>query len=84
MTTIEVLLLCGFNLLSLIIGVIIGQKSTKGREITLNPVKAIKTEIKSNRETKEQELKKKKIDTMLKNIDNYDGSGLGQNEIPRD
>ena len=84
MNTIEVLGICAFNLISLIVGVKIGQLASRGRDITLNPVKAIKNEIRDNKETKEEILRKKKINTMLSNIDKFNGSGLGQEPIPKD
>ena len=84
MNTMEVLCLLAFNLFSILVGVIIGQKLSKGREIKLNPVKAIKEEIKDSKVSREENLRKRKIDTMLQNIDSYDGTGLGQKQIPRD
>lgn len=84
MNTIEILGLCAFNLISLIVGVKIGYQAARGRDINLNPVKAIKNEIRENKETKAEMLKKKKINTMLSNIDKFNGSGLGQEKIPKD
>ena len=80
----ETIILTILNLISLLVGVKIGQKTTSGKEITLNPVKAIKRGISEDRANKEQELKKKQFATSLANIDKYDGSGFGQEEIPRD
>lgn len=84
MGTLEVMLLMAFNMFSILIGIVLGQKLSKGREIKLNPVKAIKEEIKENKVAKEENLRKRKIDTMLQNIDSYDGTGLGQKQIPKD
>ncbi len=80
----EVIILCAFNLISFIVGAKIGQSSSKGRNIVLNPVKAIKEDIEESKHEKKESLKRKKIDTMLQNIDNYTGSGLGQKEIPKE
>ena len=84
METLEILLFMAFNLLSVVIGIVLGQKLSKGREIKLNPVKAIKEEIKESKVSREENLKKRRIDTMLQNIDSYDGTGLGQKQIPKD
>ena len=84
MTIYEVLALELFNLLCLIIGVSIGQKTAKNKEIKLNPVSAIKKDIEEKKEEKKQELKQRQIDTMLYNIDNYNGDGLGQRDIPKE
>lgn len=80
----EVIILCAFNLISFIVGAKIGQSSSKGKNIVLNPVKAIKEDIEESKHEKKESLKRKKIDTMLQNIDNYTGSGLGQKEIPKE
>lgn len=74
---------CGMCILSFVIGAIIGQRAQKGKDITLNPVKVIKENKTESKVKKEEDLKRRQIDTMLKNIDNYDGSGMGQTEIPR-
>ncbi len=68
------------NIVSLIIGVKVGQKTSKGEEIKLpdiNPVKVI-SDIK---ESKEYEAERQRYETMLENIDNYDGTDLGQKDL---
>lgn len=79
----EVIILCAFNLISFIVGAKIGQSSAKGKDIKINPVKAIKDDIKETKVAKADSLKRKQIDTMLQNIDKYDGTGIGQTEIPK-
>ena len=71
-----------FLMLSFIIGARVGQKIVKGEEVKIslpNPVKKI-NDIK---EKKEIEKELDKLDIITENIDNYDGTGLGQKEIPR-
>lgn len=66
------------NVLCLLIGVKIGQKTTKGEEITIPTPTKIITEIKENRERKmEEELNAK----ILENIDNYNGTSAGQKDL---
>lgn len=58
-----------------------GYKLSKKEEITipdLNPVNVINKQIEIHEQKKEQEV----IDIMMSNIDNYDGTGLGQVDIP--
>lgn len=74
---------CGLCIISFVIGAIVGQSSKKDRNITLNPIKAIKENIQESKEKKEETLRVKKMNTILTNIDNYDGTGSGQSEIPR-
>lgn len=83
--TLELILFCSiFGLIiiaSYTLGLRNGQKLAKRQEITVpnvNPVKVIK-EIK---ETKENEKERMAYDIMMSNIDNYDGSSLGQIDIP--
>lgn len=77
----ELIVLSISNILCFFIGAKIGQKVVKNEKIelpTINPVKIAK-EHKESKETakiKETEL------AILKNIDNYDGTGLGQEDIP--
>lgn len=72
-----------FILLSFVIGVRIGQKVNNDEPIRLNPIRAIdeyKEEKEVKRQIKETETK---LNVMLDNIDTYDGTGLGQKDIPR-
>ena len=80
---IETIILCGFNLLSFVIGAKIGLSIANKKEITLNPAKAIKDHIEEKKEKRETDLKERQYNTMLKNIDNYDGTAFGQEDIPR-
>lgn len=81
----EVILFCSifglFILASYTLGLRNGQKLSKREEITIpdiNPVNAINKHIESREQKKEQEI----LDITMSNIDNYDGTGLGQQEIP--
>ena len=74
----EALLETIINIMCLLIGVRIGQKTSKGEEITIPTPNKIITEIKENRERKmEEELNAK----MLENINNYNGTALGQKDL---
>ena len=68
------------NIACFVIGAKVGQKVIKGESIetpSVNPMKAYK----EHRQQKEAEEEKNKIDTILRNIDNYDGTGYGQEEV---
>lgn len=80
----EVMLLAVFvslsNLICLIVGVKVGQKAYRGEEVSMklpNPVEKVQSFKVSQEKKKEQEA----VETMLHNIDVYDGTGLGQREI---
>jgi hypothetical protein len=82
METIALLFLFGiFIILAYTLGLKNGQKLKNNEEIKIpeiNPVKIVRNEI----ETFEQKKKQDAYDTMMANIDNYDGTGLGQKDIP--
>lgn len=82
METIALLFLFGvFIILAYTLGLKNGQKLNNNEEIKIpeiNPVKIVRNEI----ETFEQKKKQDAYDTMMANIDNYDGTGLGQKDIP--
>lgn len=68
------------NILCFLIGAKVGQKVVKGEEVeipTLNPMEIYWTQ----QERKEAERVKDKMDTILRNIDNYDGTPNGQEEV---
>lgn len=84
METIALLFLFGiFIILAYTLGLENGQRLKNNEVIKMpevNPVKIIRNEI----ETFEQKKKQDAYDTMMANIDNYDGTGLGQKDIPKD
>lgn len=81
----EVLLLtimCASNILCFMIGARVGQKAVKGEEIklpTVNPMEAVK----EHRAKKAQEAEQERVETILRNIESYDGTAYGQKEVPR-
>lgn len=79
---IETIIIVVINLITLLIGVKIGMSVANKKEITLNPIKAIQEHKEERIEQKEATLKDKQLKTMLKNIDNYNGTEFGQEEIP--
>lgn len=81
MTILISILISTINLLCFYFGVRIGQKVAKKEEIKIagiNPVKVIETINQSNEDRKEQE----RMRIIAENIDAYDGTGLGQQDIP--
>jgi len=65
-----------------VIGAKVGQAVSKDEKVTLplpNPVKAIQ----EHRAQKEADRKRSKVETILRNIDSYDGTPGGQEDVPR-
>jgi hypothetical protein len=79
------LLLVGMqNLVCVIIGLKIGLALNKGESFSLpNPIKEYAEQQAKRQAKKEAKAEQDKIETILKNIENYDGTGFGQMDVPR-
>lgn len=70
------------NIVCFMVGAKVGQTVSKGEEVklpNLNPLDAVR----EHNAKKEAEYQQSKIDTILSNIESYDGTGNGQKDIPR-
>ncbi len=70
------------NIACFFIGAKVGQMSAKGETIkmpSVNPVDAWE----HRKERKEAEREKDRVATILRNIENYDGTEIGQEDVPR-
>lgn len=70
------------NLLCFVIGARVGQKVTKGEEIkmpSVNPIQAYR-EYEAKMEAEHEQSK---IDTIMENLERYDGTSNGQMDVPR-
>jgi hypothetical protein len=81
----EVLLLAvmgAVNIGCFVIGARVGQKTAKGEPVELpNPVKAAREAVLEREARHEQQEHQRKLETVLHNIDRYDGTTNGQAEI---
>ena len=65
---------------SFIIGAKVGQAVKNGEKVeapTVNPMEAYR----QHQAKKEAEMEKNRVDTILRNIDNYNGTEYGQEEV---
>lgn len=62
------------------VGVRTGQKVSKGEDVKLPNLGEIKRE---RDERIEADRERDRLNTIMENIDNYDGTGHGQKDIPR-
>lgn len=70
------------NIVCFFVGAKVGQKVSKGEPIetpSFNPMEAIR----ERREQREADKKQNEIETILENIERYDGTGYGQKDVPR-
>ena len=70
------------NIACFFVGANVRQKVDKGETLELPKVDLTKP-IREREARKEAEADREYYDTIMSNIDNYDGSGLGQKDVPR-
>ena len=79
----EVLLLAvmaASNILCFMVGAKVGQAASKGEKIetpTVNPMKAYR----EHQERKEAEKEQDKLDTIMQNLEAYNGTSEGQKDV---
>ena len=83
METLVIILAVGaLNVACFFIGAKVGQTVSRGEPIetpTVNPFKIIE----HHREERHAAAEQDRIDAILKNIESYDGTGHGQQDVPR-
>ena len=70
------------NIACFIAGAKVGQKVSKGETIetpTVNPLKAYR----EHEAKKEAQRVQDRYDVIMRNIEAYDGTGIGQEDVPR-
>ena len=77
---IMILCLGALNIVCFFIGAKIGQKVVKGEEIKA-PEITIPTPIRDYQKKKQVEAEQNKIDTILQNIETYNGTSAGQKDV---
>jgi len=84
METILIIAVVGIlNAVCFFIGAKVGQSVSKGEKIEAPKIPSPVTAYKAHREAKEAEAEKNRLDVILSNIEKYDGTGTGQEDVPR-
>ena len=76
-----ILLVGALNVACFFLGAKIGQTAYKGEKIELPAVDPLKP-AKEREARKEAEMEQNRVDTILRNIEKYDGTGRGQEDVP--
>lgn len=71
------------NVMCFYIGAKVGQKVVNQEKIKLPTIPTPTEQIRKHQEKKEQDYELDRINTVMKNIDIYDGTGFGQKEVPK-
>lgn len=71
------------NIACFFVGAKVGQTVSKGKEIEAPKIPSPITAYKNHIETKEAEAEKHRLEVILGNIERYDGTDYGQEDVPR-
>lgn len=83
MNVLIILVVCIANILCFYIGARIGQKVIRDEEVTLpNPVREVQEQVQEYREKRKAKEDQDQLDVILANIERYDGTGYGQQDVP--
>lgn len=70
------------NIICFYFGSLVGQKAVNGEKIELpNPVQAVQEITRKREEEKEAEIERQKREKILRNIEVYDGTFVGQEDV---
>ena len=70
------------NALCFVIGAKVGQTVSKGEDVklpNLSPINAIR----EHNDKKQAQWEQDRLDTIMRNIEGYDGTSRGQEDVPR-
>ena len=82
MDVLSIAIIGALNVACFFIGAKIGQKVVKGQDIELPKINPMEL-YQQHQERKQAEEEKNRLDTILRNIERYDGTGGGQEDVPR-
>lgn len=84
METILLIVVVGtLNVACFFVGAMTGQKVVSGKEIEVPKVKDPMTAIREYQDSKEAKREQEKIAVIMRNIEQYDGTGMHQEDVPR-
>ena len=81
-TALIVLVVAFACIASFIAGAKVGQKASKGEDIELPSLDPMKP-IREHQERKKVKEEQNRFDTIMRNIEAYDGTGSNQKDVPR-
>ena len=71
------------NIVCFFIGAKIGQTVARGKEIETPAIKSPMKAIREYKDSKEAKKELERIETIMSNIERYDGTGNHQEDVPR-
>jgi hypothetical protein len=82
MEALTILVIGALCIACFLVGAKVGQKVSKGEEVELPSLDPMKV-IREHQEHKKVKEEQNRFDTIMKNIDNYDGTPNHQEDVPR-
>ena len=70
------------NIVCFYVGAKVGQTVSKGEKIEMPKIDPLKP-VRDHQERKEAKMEQERYDTIMRNIDRYDGTSSGQEDVPR-
>lgn len=64
-----------------IVGARVGQQAVRGEEIQMPAVSPMEA-VREHKAKKEAQYEQSRLDTILRNIEGYDGTAYGQEDVP--
>lgn len=81
MTALLILSVGALCIVCFVVGARVGQKVVKGEEIKLPNINPIEI-IQEAQNKKQAQMEQDRLDTIMRNIEGYDGTGRGQEDVP--
>ena len=85
-TILVMIVTSALNIVCFLIGVNTVQKVKEDKTVelpTFNPLKVIREHQEHIEQKREQKKEQEKLETIMKNIESYDGTGNNQYDVPR-
>ena len=87
METVLICMVLGAGMLAaFVVGAKVSQAVSKGEKVELpipNPVEAVRESVERREARREAKAKDDWFEAVMQNVDNYNGTPMGQREVPR-
>jgi hypothetical protein len=86
MDVLQIAVIGGLLIVSFVIGANVGMSVAKGESVKmpdLNPINTIKEHSEKKQADKKQRQEQERKDAIMYNINVYDGTSVGQREVPK-
>jgi hypothetical protein len=81
-TTLLILVVGTLNVVCFFLGAKVGQSAKEGKEIDI-PIKTPMALVREHQDSKKAKKEQERLEALYRNIERYDGTSNGQEDIPR-